>query len=383
MGKVKSILRKTEKKLSILHLILAVRETSMPYNELCLPWADRHNISVCTYFDTELSPAKTITLFEGNGTLPGFFRALSSALNAGEYDVVHVHSPHLGLLFLINTLCSYRTALSSAVLTVHDSYQNYKARNRTMFLPVFAAFRSVVFCSRSSYESFPLFYKRLAGNRSVIVTNGVNINRIDNIVANLGRSDNKTSDFTIVNIGRLVEVKNPFTVLAAFRLSIDPNSRLCIIGDGPLRHFLTMQSRQEGFENQIEFTGLIPRERVFEYLLGADLFVSTSRGEGLPIAVLEAMACRCPVLLSDIPPHREIAEGVDFIPLINPDDTAGFAREIKKFREMSVVERNMIGQNCRNLVEERFSLAVTHDGYEKVYAEIMGDSAGLLLESVR
>jgi glycosyltransferase involved in cell wall biosynthesis len=83
------------------------------------------------------------------------------------------------------------------------------------------------------------------------------------------------------------------------------------------------------------------------------------------------MACRCPVILSDIPPHREIAEGVDFIPLIQPDDVAGFAREIRRFREMSPVERAGIGGKCRKLVEEQFSLEAMHTGYEVIYTQII------------
>ena len=94
-------------------------------------------------------------------------------------------------------------------------------------------------------------------------------------------------------------------------------------------------------------------------------------------------ACRCPVLLSDIPPHREIAEGVDFIPLIQPDDEAGFAREIRKFREMPISERTGIGQKCRKLVEERFSLPAMHSRYAEVYVQITGNQVPSLLEEVR
>jgi glycosyltransferase involved in cell wall biosynthesis len=97
---------------------------------------------------------------------------------------------------------------------------------------------------------------------------------------------------------------------------------------------------------------------------------------------MEAMACGRPVVLSDIPPHREIAEGVDFIPLIRPDDVAGFAREIKRFKEMSVPERTMIGQKCRKLIEERFSLPIMHAGYKKVYAKITGNQAPSILEMI-
>jgi glycosyltransferase involved in cell wall biosynthesis len=74
-------------------------------------------------------------------------------------------------------------------------------------------------------------------------------------------------------------------------------------------------------------------------------------GEGLLVAVVEAMACGHLEVLSDISPHREIAESVDFIPLIKPDDVAGFAQEIKKFREISVSARTVIGQKCRKLIE--------------------------------
>jgi glycosyltransferase involved in cell wall biosynthesis len=95
------------------------------------------------------------------------------------------------------------------------------------------------------------------------------------------------------------------------------------------------------------------------------------------------MACRCPVILSDIPPHREIAEGIDFIPVIHPDDEAGFAQAIKKFRDLPETERKAVGQKCRKLVEERFSLTAMHAGYEAVYAQITGDRAPSPLEMIR
>ncbi|MEJ2560863.1 MAG: glycosyltransferase family 4 protein, partial [Anaerolineae bacterium] len=219
-------------------------------------------------------------------------------------------------------------------------------------------------------------FKRLAGARLGVVQNGLDIARVDHIADNIQPRPLQAKDFTAVAISRLVNIKNPFSVVTAFQQSTDyasQTSRLVYIGDGPLRNSLLTESREFGLENRIEFTGLIPRETVFEYLLKADLFISASRGEGLPISVLEAMACRCPVILSDIPPHREIAEGVDFIPLVKPDDVAGFAREIKKLREMPVSERAAIGQNCRKLVEQRFSLPAMHTGYAEVYAQITGN----------
>jgi glycosyltransferase involved in cell wall biosynthesis len=159
--------------------------------------------------------------------------------------------------------------------------------------------------------------------------------------------------------------------LSAFQQSADRASRLVFIGDGHLRGLLVKEIKTRNLQEQVALTGLIPRNSVYENLSKADVVVSASRGEGLPIAVIEAMACRCPVILSDIAPHREIANGADFIPLIPPDDVAGFAREVQRYKQMSAASRTEFGEKCRKLVEERFSLAAMHKRYEEVYAQVI------------
>ncbi len=359
-------------KLHILHVILAIRETSNPYNEHCLPWVGKRDLAICTFFPSDVAAPAAIPVFEGDGTLAGFFGALRGALAAGPYDVIHVHSPHLALLFLVGTLTAHRRYAASTVLTVHDSYPNYKLRNRLMFLPAFACFRRVVCCSQASYQSFPWLYRKLAGSRLRVVQNGVDLARVDRIAARAREATRPSPDFTVTAISRLVDIKNPFTALRAFQRSDPAGSNLIHIGAGPLLEALLMASREAGLAGRVHYTGLIPREQVFEYLTHTDLFLSVSRGEGLPISVLEAMACSRPVVLSDIPPHREIAEDVSFIPLVHPDDVDGFARAIQRFRAMSPSERAEIGQACRRLVEERFSLDAMHQGYGRIYAELMG-----------
>jgi glycosyltransferase involved in cell wall biosynthesis len=308
---------------------------------------------------------------------------LKGALAANQYDVIHAHSPHVALLFLLATVRNYQRLARSTVITVHDSYTNYKLRNRLLFLPVFAGFQRIVCCGLSSYKSFPAFYKRLAGGRFDFVGNGVDLSRVDRSIAQTACRHQPTDAFTVTAVGRLVDIKNPLTAVRAFGSVAEKTDRLVYMGDGLLRSALLAARREAGLDAQIEFTGLIPRDSVLERLLAADLFISTSRGEGLPISVLEAMACRRPVVLSDIPPHREIAEGVDFIPLVDPDDVAGFAREIERFRAMPAARRQQIGQQCRQLVEERFSLASMHAGYNAVYAQIAASSAPAFSESTR
>jgi glycosyltransferase involved in cell wall biosynthesis len=361
----------SDRRLSILHVILALTPTNCQYNEHCLPMMNEREITIATYFRSiwGITPPAGIALFDGDGTLRGFFRTLRIALEARAYDVIHVHTPHAGVLVPMALLCYglYRRLKPSTVHTVHNSFRSFKLRHKLMLMPGMAFFQRVVFCSKAAYESFPSLYKQLAGGRASIVQNGVDIERIDRVTRT--QQVDRNGHFTVAAVG-LIKIKGPFTVLEAFRQCADPASRVVFMGEGHLRPLLAAEAEESGLQEQVQLTGLIPRDSVFEQLAQADLFISASRGEGLPVAVLEAMACSCPVLLSDIPPHREIAEGVDWIPLVQPDDVTGFAREIARFRDMSPEQRAGIGRKCRERVEERFSLRAMHAGYMQVYAQI-------------
>jgi glycosyltransferase involved in cell wall biosynthesis len=368
-------------RLSILHVILALKPTNCQYNEHCLPLIGERDLAICTYFRSSITPPAGITLFDGDGSLRGFHRTLKTALLAREYDVIHVHTPHAGLLLLVTLLLSglYRRTMPRTVHTVHNSFKSFSLRNKLLFLPSFPAYERLVFCSHAAYESFPRLYKWLGGDRMSVVQNAVHLDRIDK-VARRERAA-RSSRFTIATVG-LIAMKNPLTLLQAFRADAAADSRLVFIGEGSLRPLIERDVEATGLRDRVETTGLIERDQVFQRFADADLFVSTSWGEGLPVAVLEAMACGLPVILSDIPPHREIAEGVSFIPLVDPGDGSGFTREIRRFREMPASERVAIGRRCRALIEERFGLPTMHAGYARVYAQLPRTSVPALLEGV-
>ena len=371
----------SNRRLSVLHIILVLKPTNGQYNEHCLPLMDKRDITICTFFKSDITPPEAITLFDGDSTIRGFFRAARAALTKREYDIIHVHTPHAGVLLLVALFMfgMYKKLLPTTVHTVQNSYENFKFRNKLLFIPSFVFFRRLVFCSHASYESFPGFFKWLAGDRMHVVQNAVDLNRIDRITKT--RPTVRNDEFTIATVG-LIKIKNPITVLDASYQDNERNTKLIFLGEGSLRPLLTEKIERLGLQQQVQLMGMVARDKVFEYFSLADLFVSASWGEGLPVAVMEAMACGRPVVLSDIAPHREIVEGIDFIPLIKPDDVAGFAQEIKKFREMSVSERTVIGQKCRKLIEERFSLPIMHAGYKEVYAKITGPQFPSVLETI-
>ena len=361
----------TGKRLSILQILLSITETSGAYNQHCLAVDHEREITISTYFRSTIQPPRGIALFNGDNTLAGFFRSLRAALAAKEYDIIHAHSPHVGCLFVFADLFFAGRFRRMSVYNVQNSYQNYKLRNKLLMLPVFAYFQRVVCCSDACLDSFPGLYKWLGGHRLCVVPNGLDIDRVDSIMRDYPRNLH-TDAFTVASVGRLIDIKNPLSIVDAFHSSDDHVSRLVFIGEGHLRDAISTRVHAHGLEERVELTGLVPRDQVFKRLSQSDVVVSASRGEGLPVAIIEAMACGCPVILSNIEPHQEIAAGADFIPLIHPDDVAGFAREIHRFRQMPAAERARIGEKCRKIAEDRFSLPTMHRRYGEIYAQVLG-----------
>jgi glycosyltransferase involved in cell wall biosynthesis len=238
-------------------------------------------------------------------------------------------------------------------------------------LPVFVFFPHIALCSHSVLNSLPGILRRMSRGEVQIVQNGVDTDRVDRVLATFEGGGSEPR-FKVVSVARLIERKNPYTTMAALEIVGDPNDTLTYVGDGDLRSSLVEQAQKMRLEERVKLTGTLSREDVYRCLFESDVFVSASYGEGLPVAVLEAMACGRPVILSDIPPHREVVGSADFVPLLSPDDIGGFAREIQRVKRMSPDERAALGEQCRKLVDDRFSLRAMHRSYENIYAMAMG-----------
>lgn len=355
-------------RIPVLHLLLKVTETSAPYNEHCLSCAPGTSVSLCTYFKSETTVHPSLPLFEGTGTPPGFYRALKRAL-AEKPKVLHVHAVHFAPLLLpLRTL----RRLPPLVFTVHNSVPNLTYRNRGLMLVAKLMASRVVCCSQASLDGLPFWFPRLPGGRVTAVPNGVDTKRIDRVRAGAPTVP-RADGFRIVSVGRLIPIKNPKTLLRAFERFDDPNSRLDFVGTGELGVEIVASAEASGIGHRVKTVGLVPRNEVYRVLDASDLFVSASYGEGLPVAALEALACGVPAILSDIPPHREIADGADVIPLVPPDDVDGFAREMKRFAAMPAAERRRIGEAGRSLVAKRFGLACMHDRYAEIYRSVAAE----------
>jgi len=133
---------------------------------------------------------------------------------------------------------------------------------------------------------------------------------------------------TLISVGRLVEQKAFDVLLKAFaRVRHHEDCRLLLVGDGPLRGELEMLAERLGVRAFVDFVGL--QENPYKFISRADLFVLSSRWEGLANVLIEALACGCAVVATNCNyGPNEILQGGRYGPLVQVDDPDALAAAI-------------------------------------------------------
>jgi glycosyltransferase involved in cell wall biosynthesis len=247
---------------------------------------------------------------------PGLARVpwLAEQMAADEIDLVH------SWLYIANALAWSATRLGKRKALV-TSARNCKVQSRVSRVANCLAFRGsrAIVVNSHDVANYIVRHYRAPRDRIRVVYNGIDIERFHPGPAQT------LAPGPIVSVGRLVEQKNHalFLRAAAVLRQRGTAARFALVGDGPLRATLEAAARSLGVEEQVEFLG--ERSDVDEVLRGASQFWLTSRWEGMPNVVLEAMASGLPVLATDVGGVRElIRDGVDGF-VLPPDDAVGFA----------------------------------------------------------
>jgi glycosyltransferase involved in cell wall biosynthesis len=180
----------------------------------------------------------------------------------------------------------------------------------------------------------------------------------------------KASPFTLLAVGRLVEVKNHFRLLEAFANVVKkhPSARLRIVGDGPLAAQMASKVSELRLEPNVELMGY--RNDVMDLLLAADAFVLCSLSEGCSLALAEAMALATPVLGSDAGGIPEVMREVGAEWLVPPTDVAAWTDAIVRMLELPFEQREKLGQLAQ-AAAQRFAPSHHTDSIQAMYDELL------------
>jgi glycosyltransferase involved in cell wall biosynthesis len=176
----------------------------------------------------------------------------------------------------------------------------------------------------------------------------------------------------LIFVGRLHYQKGIDVLLKAFQALVQqhPALRLQILGDGPLRDQLKALADELGVTAQVEFVG--QTDRVLDYLQQADVFVLPSRAEGVSNALLEAMACGLPVVVSRIPGNVDVVEHEQNGLLCTAEAPIALAQTIASLLDQpELLER--LGRAARRTVENFYSLESVAERYVGIYQGLLSN----------
>lgn len=272
------------------HIIIhGERKKVMPAHEVKLNF-NKKNIRFIRW----RSAQRAIDPVKDAFALNELYTVLRRLKRKGLVDAVHLHSSKSGLLGRV----ACRLARIDNVIYTPNGAPFLSAGNRVQryFYQQMEKLGDrlggqVVCCSVSEYNE----YQKL-GIKAVYINNGVSVQRAPEF------ADQQTdSIFRVVTSGRIEAQKQPklFNAIAAYFEDM-PAIQFTWIGDGPDQHQFTSRN--------IHVTGWLDTPSVQKVVAGADLYLSTSKYEGLSFAVLEAMALRKPMLLTNCTGNSDIVK---------------------------------------------------------------------------
>jgi glycosyltransferase involved in cell wall biosynthesis len=209
-------------------------------------------------------------------------------------------------------------------------------------------------------------------SKTVLVRNGVRIPSLTELqslrAAKRAEMQLKPDQLLCIGVGRMVEQKRPllFLNLAEKVVAKIPNAVFCWVGDGPLRPSWDAFVAERRLNNHVFVTGWVAD--VHPYYAAGDLFFHTAAFEGLPLAVLEAMAGGLPLVLT-----QNLLNDLDFL-----DPSVAIVADETRADWIDVInspqELHRLGSAARDLSSNQFSLERMAEDYLRLYRAAVGST---------
>jgi glycosyltransferase involved in cell wall biosynthesis len=322
-----------------------------------------HDVSVCVY--TSLGPLLEVLRAEGfqvhvigegpvARTAMRFFRVFRDV----RPDVVHCHNPAPTLqAAMAARLAGAGTIISTRHSLVAPPFDT-KAEITYNLVSLFCDW-VVAICdaTRENLLNTP-FAQR---NRITRVYNGV-----DRLEPSALEDHPEKRGFTLLFVGRLVEIKDLPTMIKAVAVAVPriPNLQLWIVGHGVMRETLEALTNELGIADNVTFWG--ERLDVARFFSAADAYVMSSVSEGLPMSLLQAMSVGLPALVTNVGGMAEVVRNAHCGLYTPVGDSAAMAEAIVELAS-NHNRRAVFAANAQTAYGEHFTLEQMESAYMTLY----------------
>jgi len=306
--------------------------------------------------------------------------ALMAIMLRERPDVVHTHTAKAGTLGRISAIL---TGVPIRVHTFHGHiFHGYFGKFRTaVFLAcerILARFTdAIVVVSARQRDELLGSYKIGEEKKYKVINLGFEFGKYKDADKAKGSFRRlyglKDTDIVIISVGRLVPVKNHAMLIDAAALlkektgpDIAGRLKFLMIGDGPDRGALEAYAAQKGCRENIIFTGWV--KNVAEAYASADIVALTSRNEGTPLSLIEALAAGRPVVATNVGGVADVLDKYGF--LVDSGDAVSFSARLGELIGSETLRSGM-GQAGRQYVEQRFSKKNLFNNVDELYRSLV------------
>lgn len=321
-----------------------------------------------TYFNV---PFERFPLSPSNATS---YRELKKIIDAGDYDIIHCHTPVSAMITRLAALGARKRG-TKVIYTAHGFhfFKGAPLINWLLYFPVewaLARFTDALitinkedYARAQKFASKRVYYVPGVGidTKKFAVDEGTKRAKREKIRTELGIPDTAT---VLLSVGEVNENKNHRVVIEALAKLKATDVHYIICGRGELEESHKALANQLGLNGRVHLTGY--RNDVADFYQAADIFVFPSLREGLPVAVMEAMASGLPIVCNDIRGCTDLIEdGVNGSKLMecSPDM---YATTVGLYLDCNVCQR-VSEVNRRKATE--FDLDFVSDQYKVIYYE--------------
>lgn len=290
------------------------------------------------------------------------YKQLYNLMKEQEFDLVHCHSPVGGVLA---RLAAKKANIKKVIYTAHGFHfcKGAPLINWLLFYPIERWLsrytNTLITINREDYKRAKSFK-----SCKVEYVPGIGIDTVGYGSCTVDRAAKRKElgisdeDIVILSVGELSKRKNHQAVIKSLASVKSDNIKYILCGTGKKDKLLKSLTKKNGLENKIIFLGF--RNDIAEIMASSDIFVMPSLREGLPVAMMEAMACGLPIVCSNIRGHTDLIKNNKGGFLVAAGDEDGYAKALEKLVEdknlrlsFGAFNKKRVKHNDRHIIKRK------------------------------
>jgi glycosyltransferase involved in cell wall biosynthesis len=328
-----------------------------------LPAQLLHNISAFKQTGVTINPLPMRKILWN----PKSIVSLISLIRKQNFDIVHVHSQEAG--FIVRLIAR----AAGAKLIIYTPQCTNIRRTRWFWL-----YRSIerilsyitdMIVSVSEIDRSRIIQWGIPSSKVITINNGIDIDftksppDLAKMRKMLGLDEKQP---IVMQVGRLSYQKNPLAFIKGASIVIKelPDVQFLLVGDGPLKDEVEGYIQELGINKNVHCLGR--QDNANEFIAIADIITLTSRWEGLPYVLLEAMAWSCPVVTTAVNGCPEIVKHGDTGYLVPVNDARTWAKYVIKLLEETKNSGEM-GKRGNRMIRDKLTLQKMIENTEQLY----------------